>query len=275
MITDVFPGAIIRELVVSNTPYWTANNPSIAWSPVDGYRFVVRSSNFHLDESQCIHLSNDLDGVTRTRNFIGRMDDDLNVTELVEIDYSALDETIRYPGVLGTEDARIFWDYPGATWRLSGTHRQHSTSGVPTIAVDTLVSNRVIYRDVKLRSLEPEKNWMPTVPQHGYPAFLYGPWADDWRGSSQAVEVMDGEYRMGVLHKVTWPGRQFWHRLVLFDMSENIKLVTPPFYFREPGVEFANGLIEWQDQWVITFGFREQRALMAYIPNIELWRALD
>ena len=290
---EIFPSSSIRELLVTNTPGWTANNPSIARSS-KGYKFTVRSSNFVLDPSGLAHQSTDPQGVIRTINYIGNMDHDMRILDLQEIDTSHVDGPVLYPPVRGMEDCRVWRDLSTNQWKVSGSFRQHRGDGIPTIAVDTLgdewelsispgaeeegaldsrpgQSGNVVVDRAILRGDDPnqfEKNWMPTG--HGN-RFLRGPWSHpaleghQLRGSSQAILLKDFLY-YGVLHFVTWPGRCYWHCFGTFNWNGELLQITEPFHFLDPGVEFANGMAIQGDQFVVTFGYKEARCFMAFVP---------
>ena len=272
-LAEVRPGARVRELALSTTPGWTANNPSIADSPDDGWRFTVRSSNFTLDESEMVHQSLEPE-VIRTKTYVGRMTDDLEVIGMEEVDYSAVDGEVLYPAVVGVEDCRIFWDYVGGLWRMSGTYRQHRSDGMPTVVLDSLGGEAtVVSRRVFADETTPQKNWMPT----GFgDNFFVGPWTvngTELRGSSQALRIGADRW-IGVVHFVTWPGRRYWHALAAFDGNGAIISVSEPFYFLAPGVEFANGAAFWDGHLVVSFGHKESRCFLAYIPYAGVERSL-
>ena len=142
-----------------------------------------------------------------------------------------------------------------------------------------------------------EKNWMPLVGTES-PIWVYScnPSAitdgsskfpgggfegdADLRGSSQVIPVNDGEFHVGVTHEVTfiqsgsnWQ-RQYWHRLVKFDESGFLLGMGEPFYFMAHGIEFANGIVECNDQLVVSFGFRDERAMLAFIPKEPALRSI-
>ena len=300
-LKETFPSSSIRELLVTNGPGYTANNPSIARSPT-GYKFTVRSSNFVLDESGTVHQSVDPQGIIRTKNYIGNMDHDMRVLDLTEIDTSGVDGPTLYPWVIGMEDCRIWFDLESREWKVSGSYRQHREDGIPTIAVDTFCDELEQYRIatedgrekfatrvtdmghvVRDRTIllgenpdQFEKNWMPT----GYGnRFLRGPWEDSrlpghqLRGSSQAILGQHSMY-YGVLHFCTWPGRMYWHCFASFNWEGGLTGLSAPFYFLDPGVEFANGMAVHDDQFVVTFGYREARCFIASVPINDVLREL-
>lgn len=260
------------------TPGWTCFNPSIASNPNGKYRCIIRSSNYVLRNGN--YLSIDPQGVIRTVNYLVDLDDDLNIYKVNAIDDSWVDHPILYPHVRGMEDARLFWN--DESWCTSGTSRHHRPDGTPKIAVDKLQDYAVIERRVMKDGDDVcEKNWMP-IADTGEWVYSVSPsivtyngrflsngtdcdLPADLRGSSQLVPWKDGY--LGVTHEVTWePDRCYWHRFIYFDFRGIAVAATEPFYFLSPGIEFANGITLWNDKVVVSFGHRDERALLAIVP---------
>jgi hypothetical protein len=104
---------------------------------------------------------------------------------------------------------------------------------------------------------------------------------EELRGSSQIIPVNDGEFYVGITHEVTfiqaganWK-RQYWHRFVKFTKEGFFAgKMSEKFYFMAPGIEFANGIVEWNDYFVVSFGFRDERAMLAFVPKEPVLRSL-
>ena len=126
-----FPGTSFQELARAADPRYGASNPSIALGP-EGYKFTVRSSNYTLVDPVTFDVQ-DPEGIIRTTNYIGDMDDDLNVLSLDPVDTSRVDGPILYKMVEGMEDCRLFWDHKYDCWRMSGTYSQDDGSGCPRL----------------------------------------------------------------------------------------------------------------------------------------------
>jgi hypothetical protein len=286
-ITDAYPGSYLREIVTSLTPGWSAHNPSIAQGPDGEYRCIVRSASYVFRDGA--FLPTQPDGVVRTVNFLCALDQKLNVTEMLRIDDSEVDQDV-YPWVRGLEDARLFW-YDG-DWYSAGTLLQHDPNGIPKIALDHLVGNRVMSRRI-LPGPDPErceKNWMPILRSSPM-QFVYGvdpPTIIDafgdfregapvgtpatLRGGTQVLSVNCGDYPeiwgIALTHEVTWePHRKYWHRFVSFDVRGTTNGWSEPFYFIDHGCEFAAGIVEWGDNYAVSFGTGEERAMLAIVPK--------
>ena len=296
-VEGLFPGTSIRDLVTAFTPGWSVLNPSIAKGP-GGYKCIVRSSNFV--ERSGEYLVNDPENIVRTVNYLCDLDDNLRITSMEPIDTSEVEPEVKFSLVQNMEDARLFYQY--GYWWASGTSREHREDGVPKIALDRLVGAKAVERtyldgDDYYRC---EKNWMPLLSpvlgKHSEkrPWFVYScspslvtdgsqvpipydnpPTPEDFRGSSQVIPVNGGSAYVGVTHEVTFfqhaPGqrwqRQYWHRFCRFDIYGALVSWSDPFYFIDPGIEFANGIVEWNDHFAITFGYRDERAMIATVPK--------
>ena len=133
-----------------------------------------------------------------------------------------------------------------------------------------------------------EKNWMPVVGPSTQQLFVHSTqpsitWGEDsgfvavtsdrldydgpgLRGGSQVIPLSLGY--LAVVHEVTWePQRHYWHRFVYFSPWLAPINISRRFYFNEPGIEFAAGLVEHEDDFVVSFGFRDQQAMLARIPK--------
>jgi hypothetical protein len=89
----------------------------------------------------------------------------------------------------------------------------------------------------------------------------------DLRGGSQVIPYND--YYLAVLHEVdlyrSEAGRKnatYRHRFALWDKSFNLLRVSPLFDFMGGKIEFACGMIEYNDQILITFGFQDNIAYL-------------
>ena len=295
----MFPGTRIRDLVTAFKPGWSVLNPSIAKGP-GGYRCIVRSSNFV--ERNGEYLVNDPENIVRTVNYLCDLDDQLRIITMEPIITSAVEPEVKFSLVQNMEDARLF--YQNGYWWASGTSREHREDGVPKIALDRLVHGEAVERtyldgDDHYRC---EKNWMPLLAPSTRPMWVYScspsittdgfgnlfaygnpPTPEDFRGSSQVIPVNGGSAYVGVTHEVTFyqhaPGqrwqRHYWHRFCRFDGSGALVSWSEPFYFMEPGIEFANGIVEWNDHFAVTFGYRDERAMIATAPKALVLESLE
>lgn len=279
---QLFGSCTAWPIAMSAKPGWSSFNPSIAYSPVEGYKCIVRSSNYVITRGQY-----EYPGHIDTRNWVAHLDDNLRVTGMEEIDQSAVQGPVLYGDVLGMEDARLIWHDDGY-WQISGTLREHREDGVCRIAVDRLDNWRSIERDIlpsRAEQLVHEKNWMPMQDGRfvykASPLAIYAPASGlliedgripyrildptaDLRGGSQAIKILDGW--LALVHEVRYDRgeRQYLNRFVRMHRGQLSK--TPLFYFERPTIEFAAGLTMWDGRLVASFGLEDRMAMLAVVP---------
>lgn len=236
-------------------------NPSIArWG--DELWMIQRCVNYSLIDGR--YKTPD-DAPIQTRNFLLRLDAELNVCSSAEILPPAHRLPV-FPHVLGFEDCRLF-AWKDALW-CSATVRELNRDGWCEQVLARLGDTdggRCVLTDWRVLNLSStprhEKNWMPCVSgdvlnfiysvdpvrfidsearttTYGVPGFA----AEHLRGGTQAVEF-DGGW-LAITHEVVslGDGRRYYHRFIWFDESRMLRRVSRPFYFRQNGVEFAAGL---------------------------------
>src|SRR6185437_12097022 len=217
-IEALFPGASHRALATSAQPGWSAFNPSIAYSPEEGYRMILRSSNYMLDDLGYYHMTNP-EGIIRTKNAFVILNDELNI---VGYDYLKTGDgwgPVEFPLVRGLEDARVHWK--DGSWHVYGTLREHRWDGLCEIVGGRIEGDHIEDRFVYTNP-EPgrhQKNWMvmsgtdkfiylvnpPGVLHRGVLETKHGLdplHSPDFRGSSQAIPRGDGW--IAVTHEVDW-----------------------------------------------------------------------
>jgi hypothetical protein len=287
-IKEIYPGARVREVINSVQRGHSAFNSSIAWSPVKGYGLIVRDSNYVMDSSNLVYETPGTEGIIRTTSHLCSLDDSLNIVDMTAITDRDVRE-VRWPLVRGMEDSRLI--PVGDSWHRYGTLREHRYDGNCEMAEDWLdeecrATQRVVYDNPEPGRAQ--KNWTRMVGTDHW-IYLCGPssvlrngkelvfhtrkrkdFAQEFRGGSPAIPY-NGGY-ISIVHLVTWDPRprEYWHCLCLFDADGFLEAYTPVFFFKSPGIEFAAGLVVWQDQLVASFGYAESRAFFAYIPIKEV-----
>jgi hypothetical protein len=279
-VVELFEGSSVIELISSTQPGWTCLNPSIAQSTEGDYRCIIRSGNFRPD-GRGGYAINDPEGIVRTKNYFAVMDDSLSIHSLDLIDDSAVKD-VQWPMVQGMEDARLYFARDGK-WHAYGTLREHRWDGNCEIAEDTLEGNTIVLRKIHSNP-EPgrtQKNWaiLGQGPKFVYlcgPAvtiedgvtwngFGVNPGVGEFRGGSQAIKHGDGY--ISIVHEVTWePLRNYHHRFVQYDSEGFVTHYSPSFYLLAPGIEFAAGIVRHGNDFVVSFGHGDVRALLARVP---------
>lgn len=259
----------MRELAVPATGSWSAFNPSIAVSPDLGYACILRSSNYRMDPHGRYLMSG---RSIETVNYLCPMDSELNILDATPIIEACPVGDVEYPYVLGMEDARLYWHPKDRLWHALGTVRYHHVSGHCRMADDTIerdatVSRRVICRS---RGNEHEKNW---AILEGRPWDIVHSWHPPlWRGSSQVIKA-DGSYLTAV-HRVRYVAGHRIYDTMLVKMSgwhpTLVLAVTKPFHLYRQGIEFVAGAAIWKENLVISFGYYDERAMLAVLPLADI-----
>ncbi|PBC08107.1 glycosyltransferase [Mesorhizobium sp. WSM3859] len=306
-----------RDLAWSNLYYYVQpakttmpsfNARQVDFTAPDGYRplnpsvtrlggqIVVsqRTVNYEMTEDGLRYETKNGDAI-RTRNFLLRLNDQLDVQSATEI-LAPLDmpEPV-YKGVRGFEDLRLFaWN--GELWGSACVREFTPEAWCEQVVARIDESGPCRLTDWRvLRPSGPrvhEKNWMPRVGRNGETGaeelqFIYfcdptrivnenaatisetspAISAKLFRGGSQAIEFAGGW--LALIHEVQWrasENRRFYlHRFVWFDRNNGLRKVSRPFFFNKKGIEFAAGLAWHPD---------EQRLLISYsVADSESWLA--
>lgn len=308
-LAELSPSTTLREIAFAVPPGWSRFNPSIAAAEDgSGYRLIVRSANYRLDRLR--YTVNHADRVIRTTNYLLALADDLSLRRVETIDDRAVRaDPPRFP-VVGCEDCRLIFDR--GIWRVVAAVRDRNPGGVAQIAALRLDADRAALHDLTILSDagggRHEKNWVPLATSDGL-FFIYschptvvlrfddttgavtevvrrpGPvLATDARGGSPAIQVEDGF--LFLVHEVVLfedDRRVYLHRFVLLTMTQMedgtgdfaISRLSPPFIFRERGVEFAAGLARRGEELIASFGVEDRDAYLATVRLDEVLALLQ
>ena len=245
-----------------------------------------------------------------TTNYLCHLDNDLNVINHNKIDTTKFDKKplwdfigqedvriFRWGNILYTCGVRRDIDTVG-TGRMEMCEIIYNDEGVEEITRDRI---EVPENDIYL-----EKNWMPVLDmpyhfiRHADPVELVK--VDclnksckvvikkkitekiattklqncDLRGGSQVIPF--GEYRLCITHEVFFPWHpvgngkdaHYYHRFVFYDKEWNIVKISKKFKFMDAMVEFNCGLVELNDDLLITFGYQDNAAYILKMPKIVL-----
>jgi hypothetical protein len=154
---------------------------------------------------------------------------------------------------------------------------------------------------------KPEKNWMLAVSPNPnfefitYPTTTYrdGVFTSrasnakvlgGLRGNTNLLELGDGTY-LSLVHTVYMKKfdefnkntysithavqRRYTHQFIRFDSYGKAIELSREFFFEEFDVEFAVGLVQKEDQYVITYGRKDQSAHMAVIHKGTVMNMLE
>jgi len=272
------------------------NSSVTVWN---GATFVlVRNVNYRLTEEGRYVVPGD--GTIETRNYLLRLDPQLNPEAWSQILPPRDMPAPRYSPVRGFEDARLF-AWHGSLW-CSSTVRELSPDGWCEMVlgrIDNPLTDACAL--TQWRVLQPEgprlhqKNWMPRVEGDAL-KFIYSVdptrVVDDrgrtlaeaapdvalehLRGGSQAIDFDGGALALTHETSLLHGRRIYLHRFVWFDQTMTARSVTAPFYFNGLGIEFAAGLA-WHpaaQRLIVSFGIADAEAWMGTVSVDDVRAAL-
>jgi hypothetical protein len=246
-----------------------------------------------------IHPENDIK--LRTNNIFCEMNDDMSIKSYHRIDTSMFPDKELWEFV-GLEDARIVrWD--GKLY-ICGVRRDLDLIGTGRMELSEIeitddgVKEIAQYRIPTPRSDEGycEKNWMPILdmPFHfvkwtnGTEIVRYDietntteqvlvtDWKDlgciDLRGGSQILSLGDKYFCLcheTFLHRSEQDRKDgtYRHRFVMWDKDWSNIRVSKQFSFMEAEIEFAVGMCEYGEDFLITFGFQDNAAYLLRVSQ--------
>jgi hypothetical protein len=241
-----------------------------------------------------IHPENDWK--LRTKNIMCEYDENMQLKWYHHIDTSKFPDKELWEFV-GLEDARIVrWE--GKLY-ICGVRRDLDTIGTGRMELSELEIDNGYVKEVSQHRIPTpgttdsycEKNWMPIVdmPYHfvkwtnGTEIVRYNietnttdqvvlkQWKDlgciDLRGGSQVLPFGDGH--MTLCHETYLTRSEqdrkdgiYRHRFIVWDKNWDIVKVSPQFSFLEGEIEFAVGMTEYKEDYLITFGFQDNASYL-------------
>jgi hypothetical protein len=242
-----------------------------------------------------IHPENDLH--LRTWNYMCELGENMEIIKYFKIDTTDFPDKELWEFV-GLEDCRIFrWN---ERLYVSGVRRDLDHIGTGRMELSEIsISEEGVKELSQFRIPTPgnnesycEKNWMPILdmPFH-YVKWTNGTeiiktdpssgttetvvlknWKDlgcsDLRGGSQVIPLDNG-YHICLVHETdllqSEAGRKdavYRHRFVIWDGDWNIVKVSKLFSFMEASIEFAVGMCEYGEDYLMTFGYQDNAAYL-------------
>jgi hypothetical protein len=292
----------LKRFAYPDDKTWSCFNASIGYSPKKGYAMAFRSSNYTILPHGELHVT--VGGKIRNKIFFAEIDEQYKLTNFHQIE---VPETLL-PTPRGIEDPRLFWR--GNNWYLAAVMMEEHTP-VARFCICKLdakakkVLSIEIYDGVQPQ--RPEKNWLvPDIKKNSHFDFLYGPTSivkgdkviftmseneilAGLRGNSHLVEQEDGTY-LAIMHKlwisknkgysethfgiVDWVYKNYGHYLVRFDQFGTMTEISTPFQFISPGIEFVGGMVEMNENLVVSFGKEDVSSHLAILSKKDAIRML-
>lgn len=299
--------AITKELARFTDPtdtHWSATNPSIGYSPKKGYAVTIRSSNYYIAPNGTYTVTHGANSI-KNRIWFAELDKQFVLKNLRQIDFSMLNIKLDR----GMEDPKLFWR--DSAWHFTCVMMEKRFCEVARMAICRLdeKAKKVVHveRFSGIEVKRPEKNWMLPAKENSYFDFIYGPNATvkngvlttlmsdnqtlhALRGSTNLLDLGDTTY-LGVMHRTIGRHttvqennsfgsvkaylRNYTHCFVRFDEKGKIIATSEHFQFRKSGVEFAAGIVEHQNNFLISYGVQDIAAFLVTIPKKTVLDSLE
>ena len=284
----------VRRLIDPNNKLWSATNLSVGYHPSTGYIGMLRSGNYVIRENGAYTVT--VEKTIRSEIYISEYDTDTHkLTDLRRLDVSKISDM---PMKRGLEDPKLFyrdnaWHFTCVTMEKGHTPRARMAVCRLNDTLDKIVSFE------KLPGIDanrPEKNWM--LPDEPNPNF-------DWiyssnsvvkdnvltvymsdnekisslRGNSNLYDLGDGTY-LAVVHRLLTrtimnnTHRFYVHYFAQYDYMGKIIALSRGFKFERSGVEFAAGLTTCGDDFMISYGSKDESSHVALLPKETVMKGL-
>jgi predicted GH43/DUF377 family glycosyl hydrolase len=271
------------------------------------YHSEKRKFEHHWGPLVYIHPENDMH--LRTWNYFCELTNDMKIKSYHKIDTTKFPDKELWEFV-GLEDCRIVrWE--GKLY-LCGVRRDLDTIGTGRMELSEIEITENSVKEInQYRIPTPgnndsycEKNWMPIIdmPFHfvkwanGTEVVKYDietntthqvvlkEWKDlgciDLRGGSQIIPFEN--YRLCLVHETyltnSEAGRKdgvYRHRFIVWDKDWNIVKVSQQFSFLNASVEFAVGMCEYGNDYLMTFGFQDNAAYLLRVSKELVWEFIS
>ena len=264
----------VRRLADPNVREWSATNLSIGYHKSTGYIGMFRSGNYVITEQGEYKVV--VGGIIKSKIYVSELDPEtykLTNPRLLDVKkISKEGELVR-----GLEDPKVF--YRDGAWHFTAVTMEKSFEKFSGID-----------------GIRPEKNWMIPYDKSPYFDWIYGTNAtlkdnvlttqlsdsDDiagLRGSSNLHLLKDGTY-LAVVHRM-WTRvimnhnlRFYVHYFANYDQRGLLINISKGFIFENMGVEFAAGLCEQGDNFLISYGSKDVSSHIAIMPKDTVLKSL-
>jgi hypothetical protein len=274
---------------------WSATNPSIGYSPKHGYALMFRSSNYVITATGTYQVT--VGKEIQSHAYFAELDDNLEMQNVRRIDVSGLKLDITR----GLEDPKLIWrnnDWWFTAVMLEKTHTP--VARMVLCKLDKKATKVVsIQKFPGIEMRRPEKNWMLPYEPSQYFDFVYGPTAtvkngllstvmsdspatSAIRGNTNLHDLGDETY-LAVVHRMVGQNYKVWdptmfayveaynrnyvHYFARYDKHGSLFTLSPGFQFIDRGVEFAAGLVEKDENFLVSFGRGDVNANIATLTR--------
>lgn len=278
----------VRRLIDPNNKLWSATNLSVAYHKSTGYVGMLRSGNYVIRENGAYTVT--VEKTIRSEIYISPYDVETHkLTDLRKLDVSKI-----APGLTikrGLEDPKLF--YRDNAWHFTCVTMEKGHTPYARMAICRLsddLSKIVSFEKFPgIDCVRPEKNWMlPDEPNPNFD-FIYASnstvknnvltvhMTDEakisaLRGNTNLFDLGDGTY-LAVVHRLLTrtimnnTHRFYVHYFAQYDYTGKIIALSRGFKFEISGVEFAAGLTACGDDFLISYGSKDESSHVAVLPR--------
>jgi hypothetical protein len=285
----------VRRLADPNIKEWSATNLSIGYHKSTGYIGMFRSGNYVITDQGEYKVV--VEGLIRSRLYVSELDPEtykLTNVRLLDVKNLSTEGEIRR----GLEDPKVF--YRDGAWHFTAVTMEKGHTEKARMAICRLNKDLTAIESFQkfpgIDGTRPEKNWMLPYSRSPYFDWIYGTNAtlkdnvltthlsdsDDRagiRGSSNLHLLKDGTY-LAVVHRM-WTRvimnhnlRFYVHYFANYDERGFLINISKGFIFEHLGVEFAAGLTEQDDNFLVSYGSKDVSSHIASIPKETVLKSL-
>lgn len=285
----------VRRLADPNVREWSATNLSIGYHESTGYIGMFRSGNYVITEQGEYKVV--VGGIIKSKIYVSELDPKtykLTNPRLLDVKkISKEGELVR-----GLEDPKVF--YRDGAWHFTAVTMEKGHTEKARMSICRLNQDLTAIESFEkfpgIDGIRPEKNWMLPYNKSPYFDWIYGTNAtlknnvltthlsdnDDiagLRGSSNLHLLKDGTY-LAVVHRM-WTRvimnhnlRFYVHYFANYDQKGLLINISKGFIFENMGVEFAAGLCEQGDNFLISYGSKDVSSHIAIMPKATVLKSL-
>ena len=285
----------VRRLVDPTIKQWSATNLSIGYHKSTGYIGMFRSGNYIIEENGKYTVT--VEDFIKSRIYVSELDSKtykLTNPRLLNVKNLSQEGEIRR----GLEDPKLF--YRDNAWHFTAVTMEKSHTEIARMSICRLNKDLTAIESFEkfagIDGVKPEKNWMLPYNKSPYFDWIYGTNATikdnvlttvlndndqiaGLRGSSNLHALKDGTY-LAVVHRM-WKRvimnnnlRFYVHYFANYDQRGLLINISKGFIFENMGVEFAAGLCEQGDNFLISYGSKDVSSHIAILPKDTVLKSL-
>jgi hypothetical protein len=285
----------VRRLANPEVKEWSATNLSIGYHKSTGYIGMFRSGNYIITDQGEYKVV--VEGIIKSKIYVSELDPKtykLTNPRLLDVKKISKEGDI----IRGLEDPKVF--YRDSAWHFSAVTMEKGHTEKARMSICRLNKDLTAIESFEkfsgIDGTRPEKNWMLPYNKSPYFDWIYGTNAtlkdnvlttnlndsDDIagiRGSSNLHLLKDGTY-LAVVHRM-WTRvimnhnlRFYVHYFANYDQRGSLINISKGFIFEHMGVEFAAGLCEQGDNFLVSYGSKDVSSHIATLPKDIVFKSL-